>query len=331
MLRAGRRRTASTGRAVVRRLRRARSAITRTSPPRAATGEEDRGRWAAPVRGARRSRARRAPPAPLRPGRRRRPATGVPRPCSAACVLPPEHDRRDQVGRLRGYRLDSAANTSHWPIRRVGRVRCSEATNTVADHGRPEPSGTAAPPVRSKVTECAPEPGVVNPGAVASRPRIHAACCSSDEVAGEAPSAGAGSRSRPAADRPQRRQLVEDQEQRPGAVGDRLEEPDDGFFGRRRMVRVQREDEEHGCDDGTQRVAGRRRVVPSIRSRVARRRNSATGVIPRSSSRLLCSSLNPAARQVHCGMPPSVDPASARRRRSPCRAGTDSGGGHRVA
>ena len=69
------------------------------------------------------------------------------------------------------------------------------------------------------------------------------------EIACEAPPSEQEDRDHQQADRPQRRQLVEDQEQRAGAGGDRLEEPDDRFLGGGGVVRVDDErDEEQRRD-----------------------------------------------------------------------------------
>ncbi len=65
------------------------------------------------------------------------------------------------------------------------------------------------------------------------------------EVAGEAPPAQQQHGDDQQADRPQRGQLVEDQEEGAGAVRDRIEQPDDGFLGRGRVVRVEDERDEH--------------------------------------------------------------------------------------
>ena len=90
-----------------------------------------------------------------------------------------------------------------------------------------------------------------------SRPSTHAATAATGEVARQAPPAEQQHGHHQQADRPQRRELVEDQEERLRAGGDRVEQPDDGFLGRGGMVRVQdqRHQQQRG-EHGARGVAG---------------------------------------------------------------------------
>lgn len=88
----------------------------------------------------------------------------------------------------------------------------------------------------------------------AEDPRAHGG---NREIAGQTPPPQEQHRHHQEADGPQCRQLVEDEEERAGAVGDRVEEPDDRFLGGRRVVRVydERDQQEHR-EGSPGRVAG---------------------------------------------------------------------------
>jgi hypothetical protein len=77
------------------------------------------------------------------------------------------------------------------------------------------------------------------------------------QVAGEPPSPQQQHRHHEQADRPQRGELVQDQEQGAGAARDRVEESDDRFLGRGRVVRVQdQRDEQQRREHGAGEVSG---------------------------------------------------------------------------
>ena len=197
--------------------------------------------------------------------------TGVPNTHSTACATPHPSTMAAirSVGKPRErYRLDSANRaTSASPMRRVGRVRCGEATSTVATATVTRTMGKRGAPVRSKVTRKASQSPESCTRNARRRPSTHADAAGDRQVAGQAPTAQEEHGHRQEAHRPQRGQLVEDQEERAGTVRDRVEEADDRFLGRGGVVCVQHQrHEEQGGHHRRAASPGRRRDVPSVRS-----------------------------------------------------------------
>ena len=169
-------------------------------------------------------------------------------------------------------------------MRRVGRERCGDATSTVATATESRTMGKRGAPVRSKVTwNACQSPSSCTRNAM-RRPSTHADDAGDGEVAGQAPPAQEEHGHHQQAHRPQRRQLVEDQEERARAVRDRVEEPDDRFLGRGRVVRVQdqRHEEQRGDHrtGGVTRSASRRALGALARRDLAEVGPAATGPCP---------------------------------------------------
>ena len=282
------------GRAAARRPRRVRARRTR-----------------GPVRRRRRLRRRRTPPRPTGCSRREvqvghrdaelavsasstwrragRP-TGVPNTHSTAVGdAPAEHDGGEEVGGEPAREVEAREREQRapGPRRSGGSAGRGAATRPAPSPPPPRgaPSGSAGAPVRSKVTRNAcHSPSSCTRKAI-SRPRTQAATAADREVAGQAPAAEQQDGDHQQAHRPQRRELVEDQEERPraGAGSSRR--------AGRRLPRWRwggaawRISGTSSSTASTARAAspGRRRVVPSVRSRVSRPRAgraAATGPCP---------------------------------------------------